>query len=93
VGGAHTTVGCDDARGTEPEVADGGRPALKIAASCRKASRCAPPMILNVTTGTGCRRACASSRAAMGASVNTAVKAGAQIPHLPLGDDSSPCGR
>jgi hypothetical protein len=25
--------------------------------------------------------------------VNTSVKAGAQIPHLPLGDDSSPWGR
>jgi hypothetical protein len=25
--------------------------------------------------------------------VNTSGKAGAQIPHLPLGDDASPCGR
>jgi hypothetical protein len=25
--------------------------------------------------------------------VNTSYKAGAQIPHLPLGDDASPCGR
>jgi hypothetical protein len=25
--------------------------------------------------------------------VNTSGQAGAQIPHLPLGDDSSPCGR
>jgi hypothetical protein len=27
-----------------------------------------------------------------GSSVNTSGKAGAQIPHLPLGDDSSPSG-
>jgi hypothetical protein len=32
-------------------------------------------------------------RVGQGQRVNTSVKAGAQIPHLPLGDDSSPWGR
>jgi hypothetical protein len=38
---------------------------LKIAVSCRKASNCAPPMILNGAAGAGCRSACVSYRVAM----------------------------
>jgi hypothetical protein len=44
---------------------EGGREALNIVASCRKASNCAPPMILNGDAGAGCIRACVSSWAAM----------------------------
>jgi hypothetical protein len=55
----------DDGIGTDPPVADGGRAALKIVASCRKASNCVPPMILNGAAGAGCIRACVSSWAAM----------------------------
>jgi hypothetical protein len=73
--GAHVGVGCDDdpdgAEGevvlvddgirTDPPVADGGRAALKIVESCRRASNCAPPMMLNGAAGDGCIRVCVSS--------------------------------
>jgi hypothetical protein len=77
--GAHAGVGCDDdpdgAEGglvlvddairTDPPVADGGMVALKIVASCCKASNCDPPMMLNVAAGDGCIMACVSSWDAM----------------------------
>jgi hypothetical protein len=50
-----------DGTGTEEPVAERGRAALNIVASCRNASNCAPPMALNGATGAGCIRAWVSS--------------------------------
>jgi hypothetical protein len=64
-GAAGEVVLVDDGIGTDLSVADGGRVALTIVASCRKASNYAPPMMLNGAACAGCIRACVSSWAAM----------------------------
>jgi hypothetical protein len=47
--------------GKEEPVANRGRAASNIVASCRNASNCAPPMALKGAAGAGCIRAWVSS--------------------------------
>jgi hypothetical protein len=60
--------------GTGDPVADWGRAASKIAASCRNASNCAPPMALKGASDAGCIRAWVSSLAAVVAMSFDAVR-------------------